>query len=1022
MSNSGESFSILCNQENFLLGGNGYKIKQCLRNAHVILKSAVKNSHNNGRPRNGMFIAVPAEIKEHVTDVSPSHWRVQAVIVSSDDSKVLIINTYFPTDPKVQDFDSSELLTTLLSIEDVMKRNDYDSAVWAGDINADFSRRTRFTGIIKTFIDQNQLKKSWDKFPIDFTHVHEVDSTTYTSTIDHFMWTENLEQHIVDAGVLHLPNNLSDHCPIFCHLNIGGLKTKSVPLNSSDPTPSWKKASNEQKINYITTLEDNLQKLKYDECIIKCHDVHCQKECHRQASDDLVVNILETIARTGSTCLQNNVKHFKKQKKASIASWAEEVQPFKEEAFFWHSIWKSCGRPINTEVHKIMKRTRNVYHYQIRKCKKMVDTLKKNALLDACINEKSDIFTEIRKMRRCSPSVAKIIDGVADNIPDHFAGIYSKLYNSVNDDEPLMNTFNLVNKKITSLSMEQVMKITPEVVGKAISKLKSNKKDPTFFLTSDYLTNAPPVLYDHLSNLLRFYLIHGHISNILTLSTLIPLIKDKLGDIYSSDNYRSIALSSLLLKILDWVIILLYGDKLQLDDLQFAYQANCSTNMCSWLVVETIDHFVRNGSNVYTCVMDMKKAFDTVKHSTLFHKLLKRGIPEIYVRLLFITYNSQCANVTWNGVKSTSFPIRNGVKQGAVLSAILYCTYIDDLFKMLRKKKSGCWINGEFYGILGYADDILLLSPTLDGLQDMVNTCSTYANTHNLSFSTNTNTAKCKTKCMAILNTERELRNIKLNGNDLPWVSSAKHLGTLIENIEHGITRDIMEKRATYINRNNELLQELYFAHPQTIIKVNNIYNTSFYGSMIWNLFGNEATRLEKTWNVSQRLMLKLDRKTHRFFIEPLSETPHIIFSLYKRFISFTQKLSLSKKAPLRHLFNIVKNDCRSTTGGNLRRIMLRFHVDTPGNLNADVVTKSMYHETPAGEEWKLAVAKELIDAINGRNIIPQFKEKELQSILDYITTYSLPICVFPAVIQSDCLNCGRFITVFPGGLKSLQC
>ena len=68
-------------------------------------------------------------------------------------------------------------------------------------------------------------------------------------------------------------------------------------------------------------------------------------------------------------------------------------------------------------------------------------------------------------------------------------------------------------------------------------------------------------------------------------------------------------------------------------------------------------------------------------------------------------------------------------KQGVVLSAILFCAYIDDLFKILRKKKSGCWMNKDFFGIIGYADDIFLL-------QDMIATCETYASTYNLSFST----------------------------------------------------------------------------------------------------------------------------------------------------------------------------------------------------------------------------------------------------------------------------------------------
>ena len=111
------------------------------------------------------------------------------------------------------------------------------------------------------------------------------------------------------------------------------------------------------------------------------------------------------------------------------------------------------------------------------------------------------------------------------------------------------------------------------------------------------------------------------------LATLIPLVKDKLASLNSSKNYRSIAISSLTLKIFDWILLSLYGQKLCLDELQFAYQAGCSTMMCTWSVVETISYFMRNGSNVYACCMDMTKAFDLLKHSILFSKLDKAGIP-----------------------------------------------------------------------------------------------------------------------------------------------------------------------------------------------------------------------------------------------------------------------------------------------------------------------------------------------------------------------------------------------------------
>ena len=188
-------------------------------------------------------------------------------------------------------------------------------------------------------------------------------------------------------------------------------------------------------------------------------------------------------------------------------------------------------------------------------------------------------------------------------------------------------------------------------------------------------------------------------SKVLLLATIVPLIKNKLGDLESSNNYRSISLSSIILKIFDWVVILLFGKSLRLDDLQFGYQKHISTTMCTWLVVESTSYFLRNNSEVFTCFMDMKKAFDMVKHSLLFKKLIERNVPMIFIRLLIVMYLSQEAKVKWDGSLSKSFPMTNGVKQGAVLSAVLFCVYIDDLIKKLRKEGNGCWIKGEFVGI-----------------------------------------------------------------------------------------------------------------------------------------------------------------------------------------------------------------------------------------------------------------------------------------------------------------------------------
>ena len=410
--------------------------------------------------------------------------------------------------------------------------------------------------------------------------------------------------------------------------------------------------------------------------------MHCDDSTHKEVCDDALSNLLKCMENAANECIPcSSSRSQQKKKKTVSAIWNDEIQPFKDKAMFWHAVWMSARKPINTELHRIMKRTRNVYHFQIRKSKKMKNILKMNTLLQACIDNRDvDLFQEIRKLRSSAPIIANKIDGKHENIPNHFAQIYSKLYNSVNDKDDLIDVENILNENIHPNSVNEVHKITPMIIADAVNHLKDGKSDPIYDFSSDCLKNAPFIFYEHLASLFRKFLIHGHISSVLLLATLVPILKDKLGDICDSDNYRSIAISSLILKVFDWTIINLYGDKLNFDQLQFGYQPNISTNMCTCMAVEIIDYFTRNGSDVFVGAMDMSKAFDRVKHSILFRKLMKMGLPEIYIRLLLVMYHEQIANVRWNNEISDKLSLSNEVKQGAVLSAILFCVYINAVY------------------------------------------------------------------------------------------------------------------------------------------------------------------------------------------------------------------------------------------------------------------------------------------------------------------------------------------------------
>ena len=132
------------------------------------------------------------------------------------------------------------------------------------------------------------------------------------------------------------------------------------------------------------------------------------------------------------------------------------------------------------------------------------------------------------------------------------------------------------------------------------------------------------------------------------------------------------------------MILDLHGNTLGLDELQFAYQTGASTTMCTWSVIETIGYFLRNGSEVFTCQTDMSKAFDLVRHSVLFLQLLHAQFSKVFLRILIVIYLFQFANVRWNGMFSSTFSLSNGIRQGAILSGILYCFYVNNLFQIFR--------------------------------------------------------------------------------------------------------------------------------------------------------------------------------------------------------------------------------------------------------------------------------------------------------------------------------------------------
>ena len=131
-----------------------------------------------------------------------------------------------------------------------------------------------------------------------------------------------------------------------------------------------------------------------------------------------------------------------------------------------------------------------------------------------------------------------------------------------------------------------VNKVTPKLIKKIIEeKIKPGKSDPEHDVTTDNLRNAPYSLFIHLANFFRGILVHGSVHHSLLICAIILLIKDKRGAYDDSGNYRGIALSSIIFKVFDWIVLILFDKQLKNDDNQFGYQTDISADMCIWTVI-----------------------------------------------------------------------------------------------------------------------------------------------------------------------------------------------------------------------------------------------------------------------------------------------------------------------------------------------------------------------------------------------------------------------------------------------------
>ena len=269
-------------------------------------------------------------------------------------------------------------------------------------------------------------------------------------------------------------------------------------------------------------------------------------------------------------------------------------------------------------------------------------------------------------------------------------------------------------------------RISVEDTFEAVSAMRDGKSSDDDGLSAEHFKNGPLILLVKLSSLFNSMLAHGFVPKQFRLGTITPIIKDRHGNHGDVQNYRGITISPIISKIFECILKSLFSDVLSSSSYQYGFKSGKSTSHAVFCLSKTIDYYIDHGSQVYCSFLDASKAFNRLIHSGLFLQLIQRNAPKVFLDILITWYQGLQCRVKWDGFYGDWFSVTAGVRQGGILSPNFYNIYVDDLIYKLQQTGVGCHVSKVFAAAIFYADDMCVLSPSLRGLQRLLDTCSAY--------------------------------------------------------------------------------------------------------------------------------------------------------------------------------------------------------------------------------------------------------------------------------------------------------
>jgi len=456
--------------------------------------------------------------------------------------------------------------------------------------------------------------------------------------------------------------------------------------------------------------------------------------------------------------------------------WDEELRVLKDAAIDSNQAWKVAGKPRYGEIFRRRQSCRSQYRKRIKEKERMSTEMYTNDLHEALMMKNSTAFWQCWRSKFEHQNKCIQVDGHVD--PDIIADKFSQHFktsitcNNTHKAEALKESYLSLRSSYCAMPITESHKFDTELVSNIISDLKRGKAMDVDGLTAEHLQFCHPVVSLILEKLFNLMILCSYVPDGFRYSYIVPIPKPK--ECYSKsltcDDFRAIAISPILSKVFEHCIFKRYEKFLLSSDNQFGFKKKVGCSFAIRTVRSIVDSYVAKGSTANLCAIDISKAFDRVNHFALLTKLMKRLIPVQLLHLLESWLLNCYSCVKWTCSFSLFFKLEFGVRQGSVLSPLLFAIYVDDLAK-------SCSSTRGIYIVL-YADDILLLSPTVCELQNVLHMCERELDALDL-------TINVKKSCCLRIGARNNVvcqPLYSMSGTSLPWVTEIKYLGIHIVN------------------------------------------------------------------------------------------------------------------------------------------------------------------------------------------------------------------------------------------------